>query len=308
MIHTADDARGYTHPLYAESLAEFGRPHLLPQSQGWILERTIPETGYTDAMGCYPLFVCRSWNDLPADLSALERELVSLAVVIDPFAGIQPEKLPDCFPDVRFEFKPHCLADLSQDPATYVTKHHRYYARRALTEVSVEHTDTPMEFIDDWCRLYHCLVLRHGLTGLRAFSRRAFSYQLRVPGAVLFRALFKGEAVAAHLWYVMGDVAYSHLAASNDIGYGLQASYALYSAAMAHFNGRVRWLELGGSSGVGQAATDGLWRFKQGWSSTTRSSYFCGRIHNTDHYRCLTANLAGGASGYFPAYRQRVLD
>src|SRR5690349_8434686 len=69
---------GYLHPAYAESLSEFGRPRLLPRSRGWILERPIPACPYFDAMGCYPLFTCHDWSELPGDLVDLGSELVSL--------------------------------------------------------------------------------------------------------------------------------------------------------------------------------------------------------------------------------------
>ncbi len=43
---------GYLHPGYAESLAEFGTPRLLPRSEGWALEREAPGFPFRDAMGC----------------------------------------------------------------------------------------------------------------------------------------------------------------------------------------------------------------------------------------------------------------
>ena len=58
------DATGYAHPAYAESLAEFGVPRLLPRSGGWILERRIESFPDRDAAGCYPLFSCRDWSRL----------------------------------------------------------------------------------------------------------------------------------------------------------------------------------------------------------------------------------------------------
>jgi hypothetical protein len=76
---------GYLHPGYAASLAEFGTPRLLPRSEGWILERQIPGSPYSDGMGCYPLFACQDWSQLHADLESIGSELVSLALVTDPF-------------------------------------------------------------------------------------------------------------------------------------------------------------------------------------------------------------------------------
>jgi hypothetical protein len=50
--------------------------------------------------------------------------------------------------------------------------------------------------------------------------------------------------------------------------------------------------------------TDGLSRFKRGWATGTRPTYFCGRIF--DHRRYADALTARGLEDddYFPAYRK----
>src|SRR5690348_17283638 len=93
----APPATGYLHWEYARSLSEFGRPRLLPRSGGWVLERPIPNTGYRDAIGSYPLLCCRDWTQMGADLDELKGELVSLAAVVDPFADVTERQLADCF-------------------------------------------------------------------------------------------------------------------------------------------------------------------------------------------------------------------
>jgi hypothetical protein len=82
------------------------------------------------------------------------------------------------------------------------------------------------------------------------------------------------------------------------------AAYALYGAALEWFAGRVRWLNLGGAAGssVGDV-TDGLTQFKRGWSTETRTAYFCGRIFNPEHYVALTGAADLPPGGHFPAYR-----
>ena len=95
-----------------------GRPiRWLPASGGWLLERPIAGSDYRDAMGCYPLFVCRDWGGLAADLEPLRHELVSLALVTDPFGQYDEALLHGCF-DVVMPFKPHFVADLSQPITT----------------------------------------------------------------------------------------------------------------------------------------------------------------------------------------------
>ena len=70
---------GYLHPAYAASLVEFGSPRELPGCGGWILERSIPHRTERDAMGCYPLFACREWQNLPRDLGEGGRDIVAMA-------------------------------------------------------------------------------------------------------------------------------------------------------------------------------------------------------------------------------------
>ena len=129
---------GYLHPAYAESLSEFGRLRLLPRSRGWILERPIPACPYFDAMGCYPLFTCHDWSELPGDLVDLGSELVSLFAVIDPFTPCTRADLELCFQDAVFPFKEHFVVELTRSPQTFVSNHHRRYARRALEQLTVE--------------------------------------------------------------------------------------------------------------------------------------------------------------------------
>src|SRR5215510_12316622 len=111
---------GYAHADYAAALAEFGSPRLLPGCGGWILERPIPRTPYRDAMGCYPLFACPDWPRLRDDLETLGDDLVSLAVVADPFGEHDPAYLRTCFPDVVVPFKEHLVVDLARSPGTFV--------------------------------------------------------------------------------------------------------------------------------------------------------------------------------------------
>ena len=127
---------------------------------------------------------------------------------------------------------------------------------------------------------------------------------MAVPGIVVLRATEGGRTVAAHLWYVQGDVAHSHLAAASERGYRVMASYALYWCALEHFKWKVRWLALGGGAGAQPADADGLSRFKRGWATGTRSVYVCARICDRERYAALTAPLKTSRGRYFPAYRQ----
>ena len=293
---------GYMHPRYAESLAEFGTPRELLHSGGWLLERGIPGFKATDAIGCYPLFACRDWSRLPMDLEDLEGQLVSVALVADPFGNYNRPLLDKCF-DTVIPFKEHFVADLNEPPEAIVSKHHLKYALKMLGEVSVQVCQKPLELLDEWISLYSTLTERHSVSGIRAFSRTAFAKQLVVPGMVALRAERQGTAVAVNLFYVQGETAYDHLTASSPEGYQLRASYALKWCAIQHFRGRARWIDWGGGAGAGADGSDGLTVFKSGWAKKTRPAYFCGRILDKMMYSEIVKARKLEHSSYFPAYR-----
>jgi hypothetical protein len=301
----ADTLTGYAHPKYADSLAEFGVPRELSQCKGWILQRKVPGFPYHDGMGSYPLFACQDWSRLYTDLENIGNRLVSLSLVADPFGEYNVAYLRRCFNDVIL-FKEHFVTHLVYPVKDVVSAHHRYYARKALRELCIEECPEPTQLIDEWATLYAALIKRHTIAGIRAFSRESFAKQMNVPGMVAFRAMYQGTTIGAHLWYVQGRVGYSHLEAVSSIGYRKRAAYALYWSALNWFHQHrvVRWLNLGAGAGIGSKGTDGLSRFKQGWSTGTRPAYFCGRIFDHERYREIVEAKGVSVTDYFPAYRE----
>jgi hypothetical protein len=293
---------GYRHRQYAESFAEVGAPLGLSRCGGWLVERSIAGSSSRDAMGCYPLFDCLTWRELPVDLSGLAESHVSVALVTNPFAAVDASDLRRWF-DVVIPYKQHYVTDLEQ-PAL-AGRMHRRNVQRAQRRVEVTVCPDPGARLDEWCALYGELVVRRGIAGLRTFSRASFEKQLAVPGLVMFRGAVDDETVGLHLWYVDGQVAYGHLGATSTRGYELMASYALYGFAVRHFQTRARWLDLGGVAGLSDDdPADGLRRFKAGWATGTRQSYLCGRILQPDVYARLVVERVRGATTYFPAYRE----
>ena len=121
----------------------------------------------------------------------------------------------------------------------------------------------------------------------------------------MLRAIHEGETVGAHLWYHQGEVVHSHLAAVNARGYDLMASYAMYWTALESFSKMARWLNFGAGAGLDNSDQDGLTRFKRGWTTNTRTAYFCARIFDIQKYESLcTARDVSAKTNYFPAYRQ----
>jgi len=295
---------GYAHPSYARSFSEFGTPLELPHCGGWALERTIAGSRLRDAMGCYPIFCCRDWTRLHLDLSPLAERLVSLTLVTDPFGNFNEGGLRSCF-DVVMMYKQHYVTDLNHSVKDFLRGHHRRNTARARDDVRLETCADPMRHVDEWLKLYAHLIERHRITGIRAFSPLAFAQQLAVPGLAMFRATAKGDVVGLHLWYIQGDVAYTHLGATSALGYKLMAPYALYWYAIDQLRHRVRWLDLGAAAGVSNDdSVNGLDDFKRGWSTGTRPVFLCGRIFQPGRYAQLANDRGTEGAPYFPAYRR----
>lgn len=294
---------GYGHPAYARSLSEFGVPIELTRSGAWILRRRIPESSLYDAMGCYPIFCCSDWSQLSHDIEEIGTSLVSLSAVPDPFGAYDALLLHECFRDVIRPFKDHFVTDLSRTPRSFLSHHHQRYAQKALTRVEVEICEDPTSFAEEWVTLYAGLIRRHGIKGIRTFSETSLARQLKVPGSIIFRAFVEGATVGMTLWYVQGEVGFYHLGAYTDLGYSLEASYAIFWYAIQFFAEKLRWLDLGGSAGVNPSSTDGLAQFKRGWATGTRQAYFCGRILDRRKYYETVKAKGYPPTSFFPAYR-----
>lgn len=295
---------GYAHPAYAAAVAETGRVRALPRSGGSVVVRDIGTSGLRDATGPYPIFSCVDWAHLPDDLSRLSDELVSVAMVTDPFGAWTEEHLRGAFPDRLLRFKEHFVVRLGADPLGHVHPHHRRNIRLGRREVEVDVVSDLEGFALEWKELYGGLVAHHEIRGPADFSAQSLAAQLFVPGMLALRARHGGETVGACLWYEHGQVAYYHLAAYAPAGYRLRASYALFASALELFAEReLAWASLGAGAGVdaGGDPDDGLSRFKRGWSTGTRVAWFGGRILQPDVYD----RLAGPSRGqWFPAYRE----
>jgi hypothetical protein len=302
---SASLAQGYESQEYAEALGEFGVPLELPRSGGTVLLRAIPGSTAQDAMGCYPLFACRDWSQVSADLENLTDRLVSVACVTDPFADTTPAQLQATFPDVCLAYKEHLVSDLSLPLSKMIDSHHRRNIRKATARMEVFPAAPSSDLLQQWQTLYDNLIARHGIVGIARFSPQSFARQFTVPGFTAFAATDGENILGMTLWYESDGVAYYHLGAYSDLGYELGASFAIFSVALSHFQSSgVRWAALGAGAGA-KAVNSGLTRFKKGWSTGTRTAYFCGRVLQPAVYQALAASSAN-SSDFFPAYRRPV--
>ncbi len=293
---------GYSHPLYAKSFSEIGEPIFLPKSRGWLIKRQIPGMPFYDAMGPYPLFFCDSWDRLAEDLDELKADLVSVALVIIPSAGFPYEDYKK-YLDQFYPYKDHYLLDLSLHLEDVVSKGRRKDVRRALRHLNIEVKSPPDIDAAEWSALYHNLIYKHQVRGIRTFSDQCFAKQLLIPGMFYFRVLYRDKVVGANLYLLQGDTVYFHLSAFSDEGYELDASYAVKWTAIQYFKERARWMNLGGATAFINGAQSGLEQFKEGWSNKTTRSYFCGKIFNQELYEKITHNMGKSEENWFPSYR-----
>lgn len=255
-------------------------------------------------MGCYPIFTCEDWSGLDEDFNLLANRLVSLSLVTDPFGHYTHQELIRTFRDVAKPYKQHFVVDLKQPPAAFVASHHQRNARKALQSVRVEICKDPIRLLDEWCSLYDNLIERHDIKGIAKFSHTSFAGQLRVPGMIAFRAIVGEKTIGMVLWIVQNNIGYYHLGAYDPEGYKKNASFALFWTLLDYFkDSGLDWLSLGAGAGAQENKDDGLTRFKRGWATGTRTTFFCGRILDTDKYQESLMIHKIKSADYFPAYR-----
>ena len=111
-------------------------------------------------------------------------------------------------------------------------------------------------------------------------------------------AAWVGEDLAGMaIWFEAEGVAYYHLSAVNDLGYGHGAAYALVGAGIERFAPR-NVIHLGGGAGDGAG---GLSAFKQGFSNGEVMAHICGAVLDRAAYARMSAERE--ATSFFPAYR-----
>ncbi len=298
-----DRSDGYHHPDYASSLKEFGEAFELKQCGGWIIKRPIPGFPFLDGIGCYPLFSCRDWKLVHLDLDNLKNDLITVSLVTDPFANIEPHDLKKSF-DIVHPFKNHYIIDLSEEWENKIDRRHKQKVRKALKEVKIEICSDPAFYLDDWMRLYGSLIQRHKITGIKAFSRECFQEQLAIPGMVLILGKMDGEVVSANMVLMRNQIAYGHLAASSLKGYQVNAAYSIFWATFKYLAEQgIKYFDLGAAAGLKSQARDGLDQFKRGWTKNKQIVYFCGRIFNPEVYGEICKKKGIVETEYFPAYR-----
>ncbi len=291
-----------THPYateaYARSLAHVGEAFEVPEWGGHVLSRPISNGRGYDAVGAYPLAVIAPDADLPGGLAQLQASgLVSVVLVVDERLRPRAAALEAAFDFVR-PFKEHVLYDRALGPLAYA-KHHRYELKRALARVEPREIALA-DHLSAWIALYGELAARHGFSGLHAFPAAHHEALARLPGVRTFGAFVEGRLVSAHIFVTHEGYAVSHLAASAAEGYATGAAYAVNDLAVNALSD-CEVINFGGGAGLTADPSDGLVRFKRGFSNAAAPSYLCGKVLDGASYEMLSAGF--GQNGFFPTYR-----
>jgi hypothetical protein len=290
----------YATLAYARTMAHLGRPVHVPAWQTYVIARNW-KNGVEDAIGPYPLTCLSGDSDLASGLDQLRDEgLISVVLVVDGLLGPPLPELRRAFTFSR-PFKTHYLVDEARG-GYLPSKHHRYEIRRA-TQRDVTVREVPFtQVLDSWTGLYDELIALHRISGVQRFSRDSFEALAQCEGLSAVAAYADTELVSCHLWVRYRGHVWSHLAASSARGYETGAAYAVYDHSIRSFAGNV--INLGGSAGIDDAASDGLARFKAGFANRTQTAFLLGGVLDPSTYAMLCAEHGGGeASDYFPAYR-----
>ncbi len=283
---------------YARTLANAGTPLDIQEWQCPVMVRPWGDE-YRDAIGPYPLACLSPDSDLFGGLQRLRvAGLLTATLVVDGLVGPPLATLRESF-DVAGAYKTHYLMDPAVGPYR-PTPHHAHEIKRAIKRgVEVRFVDLH-DIIEAWCGLYEQLQSRHDIAGAQRFSHESFRQLADCQGLHTVGAYWNDLLVSCHLWFEHEGRVWSHLAASNDDGYANGAAYAIYDVALQHFSRQL--VNLGGAAGIERDSSDGLARFKAGFSNRTTIAHIFGSVLNPSVYAVLTQpTLSSG--GYFPAYR-----
>ena len=288
----------YASAAYAAGLSHVGAPFEVPEWGGHVLVRPTPSGEGLDAAGPYPLTMLTAEADVAGGLLRLKAAgAVSAVIVLDAARGPPAASAEAAF-DFARPFKAHFFHDRAVGPLE-LQKHHRYELRRAMAEVSTREIRLA-DHAQDWLHLYAALEAKHDVGGVHAFPAAHHHCLAQLPGVRTFGAFVEDRLVSAHLFITHAGYAVSHLAASTPEGYAARAAYAVNARAILELED-CDLINFGGASGAQDDPTDGLARFKRGFSNRVAASKLCGSVLDPKAYESLSSGFEGGA--FFPAYR-----
>jgi len=164
------------------------------------------------------------------------------------------------------------------------------------------------EFFDNFIEVYIGTMKRKNAAGRYLFTNSYFYKLKEVLGDQLILISvhnMKNELVAGGLFTIVKGLAQFHLGGTAENAIELSPSKLMIDGAIETCKARgAHILHLGG--GYGSSATDGLYRFKSGFGTSTQFFNTLRFIHNPDKYHNLLNSTKINVSGkgdFFPEYR-----
>lgn len=299
----------YASLEYALCLGHVGEPLRLERSGLAVIARKVEGTARHDLVGPYPLMPIEDPAALAADLDALAHSddpPVSFVAVAEPMLTRDIDGLRAGFRAIARPFKRHFVVDPRLPEDERLSKHHVAELRRARSFATFEVVH-PADGRADFVRLYDGLVRRLALSGAAAFPAASLAAQLELGGALGVRAVeADGRTTAYALMLRDGPFAWYHLAAQDELGRKHLAGYgALAEALRLLAEEDVRLVDLGAGAGLDEDATDGLAKWKSGFTSPKSEgdhpiAWLVGRVIDPLAYAALSS---GRETQFFPRYR-----
>ena len=295
--------RGYIHQGYINSFAHLDQQILFKECGGKLIQRKIPNTGYTDLHGTYPLFFCKRIDKINKDFHALsDTNHVSVVFVSDQINEKTSDNVREFFTICK-PFKQHYITTLDKPWDTLVRRSMKRYANKAFRKFDFKLVNNNSEYSEILWKLFaNNLKNQHGEESYR-INKLNISEQLSIPGFKLFSASFNKQIHGIACYVEVGSKVYGHLIGCSDYGREHHVMYGLYGAALNYYYKKMECIDFGGNVGLKNDAQCGLSLFKSGWANRRQTVYLCGKILNHDLYEKLSGEKQNNTNAYFPAYR-----
>lgn len=264
------------------------------------IKRVIDKPFY-DVISIYPFHSFNNIKDLFSKYKHPNKVLiidennfrVSTTFVTDPMIPIENDPIFDYFK----EYKTHYIIDYSK-PIKYSNNHKRNIKNNKNLEMELLPKNS--ETADKFHGFYQVLKKKHGITGITDFNLETIYNHISHKNSYTFGVWENNKLIGSIITTTIDDRSYYHLGAYSERGYEIGASFSLMDHIISFYNKLgYKYFILGAGAGVDKAS-EGLVRFKKGFSNDTRKNYIIGYINNREKYDELSKGKEGD---FFPLYR-----
>jgi hypothetical protein len=276
-----DRDRAPAHPNCSAAYARaFDEPGVRPLGvAAWGTHVLVRDgrNGARQATGVRPYAALDPECDVAAGLDELRAAgVVAVSLVTDPLWCPEPDVLAAGFTVCR-PFKTSYYVDRASAPV-HITKRHRNMVNRARRAGEVRELALA-DHLDRWLELYAGNVAERRIP--QPFGASYFRHLARDVDGLSTVAVVVGDEIAAMtLWLRHDDILYFYDGASSATGFATSAAYAAF-AHVVETATDCRYVFLGGSADFHDDPTDGLAKFKRGFSNASTLSHLCSATLST---------------------------